>query len=466
MTTKEIVMNYMKKRRKPFNSIIDHGDKDDNFEDLDLERPESLTPMEMELRIQANRVIFSLNKAISMLCVMSNIPYILENDFEIIRKNFRPKEIAFLIYILQIYDSTDAKKTDEECITLFGEVYDAIQRVKVLKAQRSKQMESDVHAVDHNLLQIINMLFTNKCIRQELKEEKAKNHVKVPYILNFITYLEELKQIARKKLFISATEEEARDRRLRQAFKSNMMLTAAIKDLEQQLETQRTQLGNELHKKVDIFDKNNARIVSIKEECQISIEKTIHESEKKMMQQCLESEQKQAALAIEAETITKQYETLLEDNFAEEKKLRAKTLRTETQLQNWLTKYDQDVGDKQTEYEEVKAQYDTEREAMDDLEDKMDAQEKMYIELMAEKEEEEERIFQEIAYKLLINRSARIIQRAWRAHIQRKRSRKRGKKGKLEKAKLRITKKDDPNAVLETKFKGDVFTELKNPDAF
>lgn len=75
-----------------------------------------------------------------------------------------------------------------------------------------------------------------------------------------------------------------------------------------------------------------------------------------MMQQCLESEEKQAALSVEAEEITAQYQKLLEDDLDDEKKLRAKTMKTETQLQNWLTKYDQDIGEKQAEYEELKAQ--------------------------------------------------------------------------------------------------------------
>lgn len=72
--------------------------------------------------------------------------------------------------------------------------------------------------------------------------------------------------------------------------------------------------------------------------------------------------------------------------------------------------------------------FDSEKEAMDDLETKMEEQDQLYSTLMADKEEEEERLFQEIAYKMLINRSARVIQRAWRAFRERKHKR-RGKKG-------------------------------------
>lgn len=76
-----------------------------------------------------------------------------------------------------------------------------------------------------------------------------------------------------------------------------------------------------------------------------------------MMQQCLESEEIQAKLAEEAEAITNKYEKLLEDHLDEENRMRNKTMKTHTELQNWITKYDQDVGEKESEYDTLKQQY-------------------------------------------------------------------------------------------------------------
>lgn len=71
------------------------------------------------------------------------------------------------------------------------------------------------------------MIFTNKCIRQEISN--AVNPIAIPYIERFIRDMEELKAVTKLKLYVTGTEEEARDRRLRQAYKSTLMLTAAIK---------------------------------------------------------------------------------------------------------------------------------------------------------------------------------------------------------------------------------------------
>lgn len=49
---------------------------------------------------------------------------------------------------------------------------------------------------------------------------------------------------------------------------------------------------------------------------------------------------------------------------------------------------------------------------------------------MEEKRIEEERIFNEMAYQFLMNRSARVIQRAWRTYREARHARRRGKKGK------------------------------------
>lgn len=66
---------------------------------------------------------------------------------------------------------------------------------------------------------------------------------------------------------------------------------------------------------------------------------------------------------------------------------------------------------------------------LNELQDKFDEQAVEYDELMAEKEEEERKIFEEKAYQFLLNRSARRIQRFWRAYRERKLARKRARKG-------------------------------------
>lgn len=66
---------------------------------------------------------------------------------------------------------------------------------------------------------------------------------------------------------------------------------------------------------------------------------------------------------------------------------------------------------------------------LEDLEKKIAEQKEEYNTLMEEKRIEEERIFNEMAYQFLMNRSARIIQRYWRAYWERRQTRRKGRKG-------------------------------------
>lgn len=73
--------------------------------------------------------------------------------------------------------------------------------------------------------------------------------------------------------------------------------------------------------------------------------------------------------------------------------------------------------------------YEEEKREMEAMQDKFDEQEDEYDTLMEEKEQVERKIYEEKAYKFLMNRSARRIQRYWRAYKERKLARKRARKG-------------------------------------
>lgn len=73
--------------------------------------------------------------------------------------------------------------------------------------------------------------------------------------------------------------------------------------------------------------------------------------------------------------------------------------------------------------------YDAEKAVMNELTKKLEEEQELYETLMAEREEERMRLFEEDAYNFLLNRSARRIQRAWRDFVDRKKARKRAKLG-------------------------------------
>lgn len=67
----------------------------------------------------------------------------------------------------------------------------------------------------------------------------------------------------------------------------------------------------------------------------------------------LKSEEKQQNLKEESEEIKTQYDNLLVTHVEAEKKLRAKRSKIEAQLHSWIGKFDQDIGDRHAELEEL-----------------------------------------------------------------------------------------------------------------
>lgn len=72
-----------------------------------------------------------------------------------------------------------------------------------------------------------------------------------------------------------------------------------------------------------------------------------------MTQEAEASDIRQAELKEDADHVERMYKLLLEDHLTQEKLLRVKKFKIETQLASWLAKYDADIGERQAEFEEI-----------------------------------------------------------------------------------------------------------------
>lgn len=151
-----------------------------------------------------------------------------------------------------------------------------------------------------------------------------------------------------------------------------------------------------------------------------------------MMEATDESMEKQHELSTTSKRVTEEYHNLLQNNLNDEKTLRTKRYKVETQLFSWITKYDADIGEKQQQIEDLQQQFDGIQTEMNELQERFDEQEKDYKIMFAEKEAEEEAYLNKLAYEFLRNRAAKRIQKAWTEYWARKLARKKGRKSKSE----------------------------------
>ncbi|XP_028138788.1 dynein regulatory complex protein 10 [Diabrotica virgifera virgifera] len=410
-------------------SVLADVEMDEDFvEAVEKFKDTELTPEQMALKIQADRVIYTLNRCLAKLNTVAHFPFLLQNDAELLRKYLSPNEAFFVLEALSEwrldFDVSDIQPT--EFISEYLKIGN-INRSPTKKQQPTAVLPEDFP--NAQVYQIVDIIFYNKCLQSIIRStEKPKIDW---HVMSLIKLLQDLKNIAKTKLYTTGDEQNAMEKELRRAYKSNVLLTAAIEDLKQQLEKQRKELGDQLNEKLKVFEMYNEKMETVKENFEIEMRKTQRDTEKTMMQKTMESEEAQAFLADEAERVVKRYQDLLQTNLQAEGSSRAKRSKIETQLQNWINTFDQDIGEKQAQFDQLQEEYDQKKAEIDEAQKVIDEQEEEYNRLMAEKAEEEERLYNEMAYQFFLDRSARKIQRYWRAYVEKKATKK--KKGKKKK---------------------------------
>lgn len=150
-----------------------------------------------------------------------------------------------------------------------------------------------------------------------------------------------------------------------------------------------------------------------------------------MVQKTIASDAIRVIVAEQAKLTKEHYTQLLETHLNEEKVLRIKLDKVEVQLSQWLAKYDQEIGDRQTVREELQKEYNDDREEIETISELIMQQDGLYTALMVEKDREEHEANMAIAEEHCRHRAATIIQKCWKDYKLRKWMRKMAKKGNL-----------------------------------
>lgn len=115
-----------------------------------------------------------------------------------------------------------------------------------------------------------------------------------------------------------------------------------------------------------------------------------------------------------------------------EQELRDEKHKVEGELATLLGRYDEDIGAKQAEVEQISASFEAEKLQMQSLTREFDVQQVVFERLLCERQAEYQRDLEEKMFIFICNRAAIRIQRFWRAYRERRNAKKKrkGKKGK------------------------------------
>ncbi|XP_018959655.2 dynein regulatory complex protein 10-like isoform X2 [Cyprinus carpio] len=170
------------------------------------------------------------------------------------------------------------------------------------------------------------------------------------------------------------------------------------------------------------------------------IARTQQDAEKQSQSDTKTSEGKRARLQQEGSQLRAQLNNVTAADRERELALRKKKYKEETEIENWIQKYDTEMGEKQTELEEMTRVYEAEMTELRALEEHSAFLDLEYSQIMEERQKAQEQREQQEREREMQSQAATIIQAHWRGFCVRKAMKanakpKKGKKGKGKKRK-------------------------------
>ncbi|KAL7834240.1 hypothetical protein SRHO_G00284870 [Serrasalmus rhombeus] len=259
-------------------------------------------------------------------------------------------------------------------------------------------------------------------------------------VQELVAGLQELRAVVLERLLTTASEERERSRHIQEVsmrHRSNLEVVAtlekevaaAIKDKDEEISKQNEairRLKGSLHQKEKTSEDFVARTQKEAQRQNESDQKT--------------SEGKQTRLQQEANQLRVQLNNLITEHKEAELALRKKKYKLETEIENWIQKYDTDMGEKQTELEEMTVIYEEEKAELRELQEHYAVLELEYSQVMEERRIAQEKKEEEEREREVKSHAVVIIQAFWRGHCVRKVMKakvksKKAKKGKGKKGK-------------------------------
>eukprot|EP00112_Aurelia_sp_Birch-Aquarium-sp1_P021190 Seg5637.2 transcript_id=Seg5637.2/GoldUCD/mRNA.D3Y31 product="Dynein regulatory complex protein 10" protein_id=Seg5637.2/GoldUCD/D3Y31 len=232
--------------------------------------------------------------------------------------------------------------------------------------------------------------------------------------------------LERVKQFVDLTVKERKAQA--NIVKLSANLAAAIKDRDEEIEKQNDVIKN-LKTSIHNVEKNsedqNHKIVADAAKAESGELKNSDGKKTKLQQEIIQSKQS--------------LKNNLTSHRESELSLRKRKYKIETEVENWIQKFDNDMGERQDEFDELDTIYTEEKRQLKELEERFKTLDEEYTVIMEERRVARER--REAAEQELRSaiKAATVLQSFWRAYKMRKalktKKKKKGKKGKKGKGK-------------------------------
>jgi DNA repair exonuclease SbcCD ATPase subunit len=190
---------------------------------------------------------------------------------------------------------------------------------------------------------------------------------KSPAVAQFEHRLQEVKTLIYDRLRTTVEEENQKQDQLSLIIAKEQKTSAEVKAQREELEKAKKERNAEINKKNEVIRKLKDELKEIKQQAEEATRKLESRSKQKEDMDIKASEQKEAELKSEIERLKAQLEDVNNQHREEEALARKKKFKIESEVENWIHKYDQDLEEKQNEIDDITALFLEEKAHLDEL---------------------------------------------------------------------------------------------------
>ncbi|XP_069475339.1 dynein regulatory complex protein 10 [Ambystoma mexicanum] len=282
-------------------------------------------------------------------------------------------------------------------------------------------------AIRSSVKNTLRLFHTNHAAAETIRAESGASAVPIQ---NLIQALFELREFLFEKLLTSPLEQNEQTRHLTELIKREQKHAEMIKVLEANLAKEIEDRDAEIAKKNEVIRQLKIQLHQLERFSEEIVRRTSQESDQQQKSDNRVCETNCTKLQQDLQ----RSRTQLNNDIAEHKEievaLRKKKFKVETEIENWIQKFDVEMTEKQSEIEDLQIVFDEEEAQHFELQEKMDLLEQEYLQIVEEREQAQLKKEAEERELAILTRAATIIQALWKGYLVRKLFRSKKKKGK------------------------------------
>ncbi|KAM9195002.1 dynein regulatory complex protein 10 [Dugong dugon] len=268
---------------------------------------------------------------------------------------------------------------------------------------------------------------------------------------SFIDCLVELRGFLFEKLLTSPMEVRDQTLFIQDISRRNRRNQESVEALENELAKSLKNRDAEVEKENFVIQELKNHLYQVLKFSENSLLRTKQEAEKQQKADFRASQARMAKIQQEILMLRMQYHNLVTENREQEQALRKKKYKVETEIENWIQKYDTEMSEKQMEYEELEVIHKEEKVQLDELRQKHDVLVEEFSQIRAEREVNSKKKMEAEEQLVRMVRAATLIQAMWKGYLVR--SMLRSKKKKRGKGKAKDKGKEKPKGKEKAKGK-------------